>query len=311
MKKALIYGIVSSIFFAFTFILNSSMNISVGNWMWSSSLRYIFMLPVLYIIVLKQKGIHRVLNSIKNDTSYWLIWSTIGFGLFYVPLTFASSYGQSWLVAGCWQITIIAGILLTPLFKQKIPIKSLLMSCIILLGVFLIQYEQATYVNLNQVLLSIIPILMAAFAYPLGNRKMMSICNDSLTTTERVFGMTLCSMPFWIIISSFAYSYVGFPSYSQIIQSMIVAIFSGVIATILFFKATELVKNNSSQLAIIEATQSGEVIFAILGEVFMLGGSIPTLNGLIGLAIIVLGMILNSISSSKPKNDSTSNLNLN
>lgn len=92
---------------------------------------------------------------------------------------------------------------------------------------------------------------------------------------------------------------------------MIVAIFSGVIATILFFKATELVKNNSSQLAIIEATQSGEVIFAILGEVFMLGGSIPTLNGLIGLAIIVLGMILNSISSSKPKNDSTSNLNLN
>ena len=173
MKIALIYGVISSIFFAFTFVLNSSMNISGGHWAWSASLRYIFMLPLLYIIILKQNSLHKILSSIKNNMSSWILWSTVGFGLFYAPLTFASSYGQSWLVAGCWQITIVAGILLTPLFKQKIPLKSLLMSFIILIGVFLIQYEQASKVNFSQVLLSIIPILIAAFSYPLGNRKMM------------------------------------------------------------------------------------------------------------------------------------------
>lgn len=298
MKIALIYGVISSIFFAFTFVLNSSMNISGGHWAWSASLRYIFMLPLLYIIILKQNSLHKILSSIKNNMSSWILWSTVGFGLFYAPLTFASSYGQSWLVAGCWQITIVAGILLTPLFKQKIPLKSLLMSFIILIGVFLIQYEQASEVNFSQVLLSIIPILIAAFSYPLGNRKMMEVCNDSLTTTERVFGMTLCSMPFWIIVASFGYIKTGMPSSSQIIQSFVVAIFSGIIATILFFKATDLVKNNTSQLAIIEATQSGEVVFTILGEIFILGGNIPTTTGSIGLLLIIVGMILNSLTPS-------------
>lgn len=298
MKIALMYGVISSIFFAFTFVLNSSMNISGGHWAWSASLRYIFMLPLLYIIILKQDNLHKILSSIKNNMSSWILWSTVGFGLFYAPLTFASAYGQSWLVAGCWQITIVAGILLTPLFKQKIPLKSLLMSFIILIGVFLIQYEQASKVNFSQVLLSIIPILIAAFSYPLGNRKMMEVCNDSLTTTERVFGMTLCSMPFWIIVASFGYIKTGMPSSSQIIQSFVVAIFSGIIATILFFKATDLVKNDTSQLAIIEATQSGEVVFTILGEILILGGNIPNITGSIGLLLIIVGMILNSLTTS-------------
>ena len=301
MKKALFYGITSSLFFAFTFILNSSMNLSGGNWMWSSSLRYIFMLPMLYLIVSKQKGIKKVIDSIKSAPMQWLLWSIIGFGLFYAPLTFASTYGASWLVAGCWQITIIAGILLTPLFNGKLPIKNLLLSCIILAGVFIIQYEQATNTDISIVLLSIIPILIAAFAYPLGNRKMMIVCKDKLSTTERIFGMTLCSLPFWIIISICAYASSGFPSISQVSQSITVAIFSGVIATILFFKATEIVKNNSNELAVIEATQSGEVLFTIIGEVIILNGALPSLLGFLGLALIIIGMILNSLNASFTK----------
>lgn len=295
MKKALFYGIIASMFFAFTFILNRSMNLSGGNWMWSSALRFFFMLPLLFIIVLNQKGTKRVINSIRQNLLPWFLWSTVGFGLFYAPLTFASIYGESWLVAGCWQITIIAGILLTPIFKRNLPLKSLLMSCIILFGVFLIQYEQATKLNISKTFLSILPILIAAFSYPLGNRKMMELCKDTLTTIERIFGMTLCSIPFWLIISFLGYLKAGFPNTNQITQSLIVAIFSGVIATIFFFKATELVKNDPSKLAIIEATQSGEVIFSILGEIFLLNGSMPSLLGLLGLFFIVLGMILSSI----------------
>ena len=299
MKKAILYGITSSMFFAFTFILNSSMNISGGNWLWSSSLRYIFMLPILYIILLKQTNVKDVIASIKLNPIPWFVWSLVGFGMFYAPLTFASNYGQSWLVAGCWQITILAGILLTPLFNKKIPIKNLLMSLIILIGVFLVQYEQATEISLKQSLLSIIPIIIAAFSYPLGNRKMMILCKDNLNTIQRIFGMTLCSMPVWIILSIIAFYQSGLPSPTQTFQSFIVAIFSGIIATFLFFKATELVKDNSNNLAIIESTQSGEVIFTVLGELLILNGSIPSHIALIGLFLIILGMVLNSVISSK------------
>lgn len=298
MKKALIYGLISSLFFAFTFVLNSRMNLSGGNWMWSASLRYLFMFPLLGIILLKQNSLKKVWQCIKEQPKSWLIWSTVGFGLFYAPLTFASNFGQSWLVAGCWQLTIVAGILLTPLFNHKLPIKSLMMSFIILMGVCLIQFEQASRVNVSQVLLSIIPILIAAFAYPLGNRKMMEVCQNKLSTIERVFGMTLCSLPFFSILSAGAFVQSGLPSSSQVFQSLIVALFSGVIATTLFFKATDLVKHHPHQLAVIEATQSGEVIFTIIGEVLILGGTLPSVLGFIGLGLIILGMILNSVMTS-------------
>ena len=126
---------------------------------------------------------------------------------------------------------------------------------------------------------------------------MMMLCKDDLSTTERVFGMTLCSLPFWLILSLVAYKNVGLPSTNQMFQSFSVAIFSGVIATILFFKATNMVKHNFNQLAVIEATQSAEVLFTIIGEVIILNGAIPSFNGLIGLALIILGMILNSLIS--------------
>ncbi|MDO5293906.1 MAG: multidrug resistance efflux transporter family protein [bacterium] len=295
MKKALLYGIISSLFFAATFVLNSSMNLSGGYWMWSASLRYFFMLLILFAFLWKTKRLGTVFDEIKRDKVSWFVYSTIGFGLFYAPLTFASNYGESWLVAGCWQLTILAGILLTPLFGKKFPIKSFAFSCIIIVGVFLIQYEQASNVSGKGILLSILPILVAAFAYPFGNRKMMEVTDGRLTTLERVFGMTLMSMPFWIILSGFAMVNSGLPNNNQVFQSLIVAIFSGVIATILFFKATELVKHNPNQLAIIEATQSGEVLFSVLGEVLLLAGAAPGPIGWIGLGIIILGMIFSAL----------------
>lgn len=311
MIKAFILGISASFFFAFTFILNQQMNISGGSWLWSSSLRYIFMLPILLIIMLVKNELFDVLNHILKNPTQWIVWSTIGFGLFYAPLSFASAYGASWLVAGTWQITIVSGVLLSPLFfksintengtykiRNEIPKKSLLMSSIILLGIFLMQFEEARDISLLETFLGIIPVILAAFAYPLGNRKMMEICGNEFSTFQRVFGMTLCSMPFWIMISIVAVLSVGMPSKAQIAQSLIVAVFSGIIATILFFKATDIVSNNAHKLAAIESTQAGEVIFTLLGGVFLFQDKVPTLIGLIGITIVVIGMILNSLIKS-------------
>ena len=93
--------------------------------------------------------------------------------------------------------------------------------------------EEARKISLIDSILVVVPVLFAAFSYPLGNRKMMELCNNRLNTLQRVFGMTMCSIPFWIIIVILGVNQTGIPSHNQIIQSLIVAVSSGVIATIL------------------------------------------------------------------------------
>lgn len=298
MKKALFYGILASLFFAFTFVLNRSMNLTGGYWMWSACLRYLFTLPILWIIVWKQKGLRPVLQEIRKAPIPWFLWSTVGFGFFYLPMTMASVYGESWFIAATWQLTIVAGILLTPLFGKKIPLRNLLWSGVILVGIFLLQTSHFSSLHPEQMLTALLLILVAAFSYPLGNRKMMACCPDSISTIQRVFGMTLCSMPFWLFFSAIALFTHGMPSMGQTIQSLVVAVFSGVAATILFFAGTDLTRHNPRQLAVIEATQSGEVIFSLLGGVLFLGDALPGPLGFLGIAIIVAGMIGNSLASS-------------
>ena len=294
MKKALCYGLLASLFFAFTFIFNRSMNLDGGYWLWSAVLRYIFMLPMLYVIVQRQKGMKTVIAEIKKQPVCWIVWSTVGFGLFYMPLSMASVYGESWFVAATWQITIVAGVLLTPLFGKRIPVKNLMCSTIILIGIFLLQLSHVKDIKTEGLLTALALIIIAGFSYPLGNRKMMQHSPAELTTLQRVFGMTLCSMPFWIVCGGYALATHGMPGRGQIVQSVVVAVFSGVIATLLFFEATNMVKNNPRQLAVIEATQSGEVLFTLIGGILFLGDAMPTATGFVGILIIVTGMILNS-----------------
>jgi drug/metabolite transporter (DMT)-like permease len=297
MKKALCYGILASFFFAFTFIFNRSINLSGGYWVWSASLRYLFTLPLMWVLVKKQKGLGAVLEAIKAAPGRWLLWSTVGFGLFYLPLTAASVYGESWFVAATWQLTIIAGVLTTPLFGKKIPLKNLLCSLVILAGIFLLQLSHFHSMDASGTLAALVLILIAAFSYPLGNRKMMEACPPTISTIGRVFGMTLCSMPFWLVASVAALAASGAPSGGQVVQSFVVALFSGVVATLLFFEATNLTRQNPKQLAVIEATQSGEVLFTLLGGILFLEDGLPTLSGWVGIALIVAGMIANSLAS--------------
>ncbi|KGM96336.1 membrane protein [Clostridium novyi A str. 4552] len=310
MKKSIFLGILSAFFFSFTFILNSKMNISGGSFIWSASLRYIFMLPILYIIMIVRNECSDVIQDILKRPSKWILWSTVGFGFFYAPLCFSSVYSPSWVISATWQITIVAGAILSPLFykeikthgevkrqRNSIPKKSLLMSLIILIGVFLIQFQQSKTVDLSKSFIGIIAIIIAAFAYPLGNRKMMEVCNGKFNTFQRVFGMTMASMPFWIILSIFGVVKNGFPQQNQVVQALLVAIFSGVIATVLFFKATDLVRDDSSKIAVVETTQAGEVVFTIVGEILVLNGAIPSPLAGVGIALVIVGMVLNSLVS--------------
>lgn len=294
--KALLLGTVGAFFFAFNFILIRSMNLDGAYFLWTASLRYMFTLPLMAILLIKDNGFKKVFLSIATKPLPWFLWSTVGFGLFYAPVSAASIYGESWFTSAIWQFTIVAGVLLTPLFGKKIPVKNLLCSCAIVAGIMLMQISKLKMGVQVDWLMLIITMGIATFSYPLGNRMMMkTTCEDNLSTIQRVFGMTLCSMPFWIVCSFISYVHAGLPTESQCFQSFLIALLAGVIATVLFFSATDLVKDNPKNLAVIEATQSSEVIFTVLMGVLILKDSMPDTMGFSGIVIIIIGMILNSV----------------
>lgn len=310
----MLYGIMASFFFSFSFIMNRSMELSGGYWVWSASLRFLFMFPILLLIVWNRGNLRALLFDMRKQLGVWMGWSMVGFGLFYVPLCFSAAYGPGWLIAATWQVTIIAGSLLAPLFskvivtksgpiraKEKPPLKGLLISLIILLGVIVIQADHGGHLSIKDALLGVVPVLLAAFAYPLGNRKMMEVCGERLDTYQRVLGMTLASLPLWILLSLYALVHAGVPSTGQIGQSALVAVCSGVIATVLFFKATEMVKRSAHQLAAVEATQAGEIIFTVIGELVLLDVAFPSSLSWTGIFCVVIGMIVHSLISKKGK----------
>jgi len=312
--RPIVYGLLASFFFAFTFVLNRAMDLSGGHWIWSASLRYLFMVPFLFLIVAKRKNLGVLFSHMRKHPRAWLVWSFIGFVLFYAPLSFAAAYGPGWLIAGTWQVTIIAGSLLVPLFYESIdtphgpvkirgrlPVKGLLLSCVILLGVAVMQIEHARGISQAELFLGILPVVLAAFAYPLGNRKMMEVCGKEIDAYQRVLGMTLASLPFWLLLAGYGWVMEGPPGGGQIVQSILVAVTSGIIATVLFFAATDMVRGDTHRLAAVEATQSGEVLFAVLGEMLLLSAPVPALWSLLGMLLVVLGMILHSLYSHGPE----------
>ncbi len=292
--KILFFGLLASFFFSFTFILNRSMSLTGGHFIWSTSLRYIFSLPFLFIIVLIRRNLTTIHNAIRKNLFAWILWSTVGFGLFYLPLTFASNYGSSWLIAATWQFSIVAGILMTPLFGHKIPKSNLYIASMILIGVFIMQVKNFASFRILDIIYCLLPVMIAAISYILGNRKMMQYCLENISTIERIYGMTLCSMPMWIICSIYAFFKVGLPTNSQVVQSFLVCILSALIATILFFYATDLAKGNPKLIAVAESTIAGEVIFTVIGGYILLKDPMPDVWGWIGLIIIISGIILNS-----------------
>ena len=60
LMKEIMIGILAAFFFGFTFILNHSMQLDGGSWLWSASLRYLFMVPFLIAIVWLRGGFKRL-----------------------------------------------------------------------------------------------------------------------------------------------------------------------------------------------------------------------------------------------------------
>ena len=297
-------GIISAFFFAFTFVLNEWMVTTGGHWLWSASLRFLFMLPMMMgLCTLSKSSLSRIFYVLKDRPWPWFLYSQIGFGAFYIPLCFASSFAPGWLVASTWQLSIVCGTLLIPLIRenpnQKIDPRDFIYFAIILLGIFLIESVHMKATGLHTVLIGIGSILIACFAYPLGNRKIM-MENEKyghLNAIERTTAMTMMSLPTWILTSIVALFVYGPPPKGQLYSGAIVAFSSGIIATTLFFKATQMVSHDMRRLASVEATTSFEIIFSLVLGMFLLGNPIPSTVEMVGMAIVMIGVVAKSLAA--------------
>ena len=308
----MVYGLLASLFFSSTFVLNQTMKWSGGDWLYTASLRFLFMIPLLLAAVAMRRKWTPLWAEMRKRPWAWAGWSFIGFGVMYAPVCFAAEYEPGWLIAGTWQTTIVAGVLVAPVFsnvrftpagpvkvRERIQWKGLGLSVIILLGVFIMQFSQARTLSVRDLLLGAVPVIVAAFAYPLGNRKMMDICEGRLDAYQRVLGMALATLPLWLLLAAIAFWRSGPPSADQAGQALSVAVCSGVIATVLFFTATDMAKGSPHRLAAVEATQAGEVVFATIGELLLLPVPRPSAVSMIGMGLVIGGMVLHSLLSRK------------
>lgn len=305
--KALILGLLSAVFFSSTYIFNKSMAMAGGDFLWSASLRYIFTLPIIVLIAFLSKGGITLINELRTNPKPWFIWGTVGFGLFYIFLTAAADISPAWLVAGTFQTTIVAGLLISPFIykdhRKKIPKPALIASFIMLIGIAFSQLGEVNNTPVSNIIIGAILIIIAAILFPLGNRKIMLYQEKEsikLNAIQKVASMTIGSIPFWIVISIFAWYRSGPPSDEVMVQSGLVALFSGIIATVLFFKATSMVSTQPTALGAIEATQSFEIVITLIIEVLFLNAIIPSYFGFFGISLIIIGMIYYSKVSSKP-----------
>lgn len=299
---AIALALLSALFFTQTYLFNRAIASDGGHWAWTASLRYLITLPLLLPLMPWQGGTAPVLRALRAHPRQWLGCSTIGFVGFYLLLSFAASSGPSWLVAGSFQFTVIAGMLCAPFIyrhahaddpRRRIPRTALAVGGLILAGVLLMQFGHAEGGLNGAGWLALLCVLVSAILYPLGNRLLLlhlERSGEELNATQRVFGMTLASQPLWVIVAGFAWFQSGAPSLPQVMLAGGVALSAGVVATILFFQATGMVRNNPVALGATEAMQAAELLITMSLGVAFLGEAWPRGIALWGAGLVVLGI---------------------
>jgi drug/metabolite transporter (DMT)-like permease len=295
---AVAIALASALFFTLTYVLNRASATGGGHWAWTASLRYLITLPLLLALMPWQGGVAPAWRAIRAHPWAWLRCSAVGFVGFYLLLCYAADSGPSWLVAGSFQFTVIAGMLCAPLIyrdaRRRIPHAALAIGAMIVAGVLLLQFGHARGALDRAGWTARACVLGAAVMYPLGNRLLLlhlERSGEDLNATQRVFGMTLASQPLWVAIAAFAWFEAGIPSAAQVWLAGGVALSAGVVATILFFQATGMVRDNPAALGAAEAMQAAELLFAtVLGVVF-LHEAWPRGIAMWGAVLVVLGIV--------------------
>lgn len=296
---AIALGLASALFFSATYVLNRAAADAEGDWLWTACLRYLITLPLMLPLMAWQGGVAPVWASLRRRPGPWLLWSGIGFGLFYVCLAWAASTGPSWLIAGSFQLTVVAGMLCAPLLyrdsRARVPRAVFAVALAMIGGVLLMQFDAAGGALRLADWIALGVVGVAAFAYPLGNRGLLlhlEKTGERLNATQRVFGMTLASQPLWFATAAIAFARSGAPPAEQVWLAGGVALFAGIIATVLFFEATGRVQDQPGALGAVEAMQAAEIVFASVLGALLFAEALPGATAWTGAAIVMAGIVM-------------------
>lgn len=298
--SAVFIGVFAALFLSSTFTINSLLAHTGGHWAWTACLRSLFMIPIMSLPLLISKKLFPLIAVLVRFPSIFLKWGVFGFGGLYTCIALASLYLPGWLIAAIFQINILAGILIAPFIyndhRKKIPLKALVLSLFIVLGVFVMQLDRLTHLqNIHSLYFSFILIIIGAFAWPLANRKLLIDLEQkgyNLNAMQRVMGLTLGSLPLLLLLVFYAYTQSGSAPISQIQASLYSAIFSGFLGGVCFYQATQMVKHNPVALATVEATQVFEIFFALIGEMILINTPMPSKYALWGMLLIGVAMLV-------------------
>jgi len=303
MIKLITIGLLSGMFFSSTFILNRVMSLEGGHWVWSASLRYMYMVLflILSVPIFQGRGtLHQIFRLFYQHWKFWVVAGSIGFGCFYALLCFSADHAPGWIIATTWQLTIIASLFVLICFGRSFPKKTWLFSLIVFTGVLMVNLSHIDTADLKGVFMGGLPVLVAAFCYPVGNQLVWEARNGNKNLPDikspyidnpfnKVLLLSLGSLPFWgllILVTA-----PSLPSSGQLFNTALVALFSGIFATSLFLYARGKSKR-ASELAAVDATQSSEVIFAMTGEILLLSSPLPNTIALVGIFMVFSGLAL-------------------
>ena len=304
MLRIILTGVLASLFFSSTFVLNRAMSLEGGHWVWSASLRYFWMLGLLVLWLAvsgKARLLRDTLRLFRDHWRFWTLAGSVGFGMFYALITFSAAYTPGWVVAATWQLTILATPFVLLGFGRRVPLRAVALTLVIFAGVLLINVEQATVASVSDTLWGALPVLLAAFAYPFGNQlvwearqgehlRIPKIDHPAMDDPFcRVLLLTLGSLPFWAVL--LLVTAPPPPTMGQVAQTAIVAVCSGVLATSLFLYARHKART-TAELAAADCTQSMEVVFSLAGEAILLGHVLPGPLGWFGIGLTMLGLML-------------------
>ncbi len=313
MIRLMTIGLISGFFFSATFVLNRVMSLDGGHWFWSGALRYGYMLILLGIGIAFSKGLpflKAMLKELYQHAWFWILAGSIGFGSFYALICFSADHSPGWVVATTWQMTIIASLFVLMGFGRRFPKKIWVWALVVFGGVCLVNLSHFETSNLKSLLMGAIPVLLAAFCYPLGNQLVWEATTGRREGGKRwwgkidtplldnpfakVFLLSCGTIPFWTVL--YFVTDPGPPSPGQWVNTALVAIFSGVVATSLFLYARGKA-DTPAKLAAVDATQCSEVVFALAGEILFLGTVLPNGVGIAGIIITGMGLIAFARSS--------------
>lgn len=298
--QGLMLGLVAAAFFSISFVLNRQVAQTDGYWAWSAALRFLMMLPVLAVVIGIRGQWQRLWEMAKVSPRGWCVWGTFGCGLFYAPLVAACAMAPAWLVAATWPISIVIGILLSPIIykdhRRQIPRSALCFSLMIVIGVLLLQAGAFQSATAPSFWWGLILILVSATAHPIGNRRSMLLLEKAHLPSDpilRLFLMILGSLPMWLLLCAWGWIKAGPPPSGQWVTVGMIAA-TGLIATPMFYAAADRVSKDPNGLAAVEATQAGELVFTLIFEALLIGVQPPTKLGWLGLAFVLLGFLLHA-----------------